>query len=280
MRARSDARCGLSVALSSKARSRIRIPRVAGSCTSTSPTAIRRSAPRSFPRQAGRLRHAPKEGDLVQVTVERPDFWTARGKLDLIVVEIELAGVGLLLRRRAELLTLLTAQGLCDPARRKPLPQFPRAVGVIAGKGSDGRSDVIRALQDRFPPVHIVTCDALVQGKTAPRDLIDDDAHTRQAARAPKALSHLRLIATIIRILAILVAVLGGLGVIIGTIATLSGDRGVGPALVVLVVGFLHVAVIALFLFAYGEIIRLMIAVEDNTRLTAEALAGRGGNLP
>ncbi len=90
----------------------------------------------------------------------------------------------------------------------------------------------------------------------------------------------LRLIAAIIRILAILVAVLGGLGVIIGTIATLSGDRGVGPALVVLVVGSLYVAVIALFLFAYGEIIRLVIAVEGNTRLTAEALAGRGGTLP
>jgi exodeoxyribonuclease VII large subunit len=126
-----------------------------------------------FRAQVARLEHVPKEGDLVQVTVERPDFWPARGKLDLVVAEVEIAGVGLLLRRRAELLASLTAEGLCDEARRKPLPQFPRAVGLIAGKDSDARSDVIRALQDRFPPVRIVTCDALVQGKAAPRDLID-----------------------------------------------------------------------------------------------------------
>ncbi len=44
--------------------------------------------------------------------------------------------------------------------------------------------------------------------------------------------------------------------------------------------GLLYVAVIALFLFAYAEIIRLVIAVEDNTRVTAEAVAGRGGQLP
>jgi exodeoxyribonuclease VII large subunit len=126
-----------------------------------------------FGRQIGLLQHAPKEGDLVQVTVERPDFWTARGKLDLIIADVELAGIGVLLRRRAELLASLTAEGLCDTGRRKPLPQFPRAVGLIAGRGSDARSDVIRALEDRFPPVHIVICDALVQGKAAPRDLID-----------------------------------------------------------------------------------------------------------
>ena len=50
--------------------------------------------------------------------------------------------------------------------------------------------------------------------------------------------------------------------------------------LLVLVGGLLYVAVIALFLFAYAEIIRLVIAVEDNTRVTAEAVAGRGGQLP
>jgi len=50
--------------------------------------------------------------------------------------------------------------------------------------------------------------------------------------------------------------------------------------LLFLVGGLLYVAVVALFLFPDAEIIRLIIAVEDNTRLTAEALAGRGGQLP
>jgi hypothetical protein len=91
----------------------------------------------------------------------------------------------------------------------------------------------------------------------------------------------LRLIASIIRVFAILVAVLGGIGVLVGAIVALGQEEGgVGQALLILVGGALYVGVISLFMFAYGEIIRLVIAVEDNTRLTAEALAGRGGQLP
>jgi hypothetical protein len=91
--------------------------------------------------------------------------------------------------------------------------------------------------------------------------------------------SALRTIAAIIRILAYIVAVIGGIAVVVGAITTFA--RGVPvQGLLVLVGGLLYVAVIALFLFAYAEIIRLVIAVEDNTRLTAEAVAGRGGQLP
>ncbi len=126
-----------------------------------------------FPNQARALRHAPREGDLVQVEVERPDLWAQAGKLDLIVGQIRLAGEGELLRRRRELIDRLGEEGLCDPARRRPLPRFPRAVGVIAGRDSDAMSDVVRALIDRWPGVHVVTCASLVQGKRAPRDLID-----------------------------------------------------------------------------------------------------------
>jgi len=133
-----------------------------------------------FRSQAGGLDHQPRHGDLVQARVERPDFWTVAGKLDLIVTDIRLAGEGELLRRRSELLARLRAEGLCDPDRRRPLPDFPRAVGVIAGRSSDGMSDVVRALQDRFPPVYVVACPALVQGRSAPRDIIDALAHMQE----------------------------------------------------------------------------------------------------
>lgn len=129
-----------------------------------------------FRRDAAALQHKPRAGDLVQARVDRPDLYGARGSLSLIVSDLRLAGEGELLRRRAELLARLTAQGLCDPARRRPLPRFPRGVGVIAGQGSDGMSDVIRALTDRWPPVHIVSCPSLVQGKAAPMQLIDSVA--------------------------------------------------------------------------------------------------------
>lgn len=126
-----------------------------------------------FPRDAAALAHKPKAGDLVQVHVDRPDFYVARGSLSLIVSAVQLAGEGELLRRRAELLERLKSEGLCDERRRRPLPRFPRAVGVIAGEGSDGMSDVIRALGDRWPAVHVIKCASPVQGKAAPRQLID-----------------------------------------------------------------------------------------------------------
>lgn len=126
-----------------------------------------------FRGQVRRLEHTPREGDLVQVDVERPDLWAQAGKLDLIVGQVRLAGEGELLRRRQELIARLRAEGLCDEARRRPLPPFPRAVGIVAGRGSDAMADVIQALRDRWQAVHMVTCPSLVQGKAAPAELID-----------------------------------------------------------------------------------------------------------
>jgi exodeoxyribonuclease VII large subunit len=126
-----------------------------------------------WPQDVRRLEHRPRAGDLVRVHVDRPELFAGAGKLDLVVSRVRLAGEGELLRRREELLRRLRAEGLCDAERRKPLPPFPRAVGVVAGRGSDGLADVVRALRDRFPPVHIVTCCALVQGLSAPASIIE-----------------------------------------------------------------------------------------------------------
>lgn len=133
-----------------------------------------------FAGQVRGLEHSPREGDLVQVQVDRPDLWAQRGSLSLIVSQVRLAGEGELRRRRQELIERLTAEGLCDETRRRRLPRFPRAIGVIAGEASDGMSDVIRALVDRWPAVHIIACASLVQGKAAPSQLIDAVARLQQ----------------------------------------------------------------------------------------------------
>lgn len=126
-----------------------------------------------FPREVARLEHRPGSGDLVRVCVDRPDFYPAQGSLSLIVSQLTRAGEGELLRRRAELIARLKREGLCDPSRRRPLPAFPATVGVIAAEGSDGLSDVVKALTDRWPPIRVITCASLVQGKAAPRALIN-----------------------------------------------------------------------------------------------------------
>lgn len=114
----------------------------------------------------------PAQGDLVQAHYERVDFYAPRGATKLIVDRVRPTGEGELLRRRAETLKRLRADGLCDPDRRKPLLAFPRRVGVIAALG-DANIDVIQALRRRFPPQDIVFCAASVQGVHAVGSVID-----------------------------------------------------------------------------------------------------------
>jgi exodeoxyribonuclease VII large subunit len=122
--------------------------------------------------RAARCRPLPAQGDLVQAHYERVGFYAPRGATKLILDRIRPTGDGELLRRRAETLRRLQADGLCDPDRRKPLPAFPRRVGVIAAR-NDANIDVIQALRHRFPPQDIVFCAASVQGLHAVGSVID-----------------------------------------------------------------------------------------------------------
>jgi exodeoxyribonuclease VII large subunit len=119
-----------------------------------------------------RCQPLPAQGDLVQAHYERVGFYAPRGSTKLILDRLRPTGDGELLRRRAETLRRLQADGLCDPGRRKPLPVFPRRVGVIAARG-DANIDVIEALRRRFPPQGIVFCAASVQGVHAVGSVID-----------------------------------------------------------------------------------------------------------
>ncbi|HEY5262060.1 MAG TPA: exodeoxyribonuclease VII large subunit [Solirubrobacteraceae bacterium] len=114
----------------------------------------------------------PAQGDLVQAHYERVGFYAPRGATKLILDRVRPTGDGELLRRRAETLLRLQTDGLCDPQRRKPLPAFPRRVGVIAAR-NDANIDVIQALRRRFPPQDIVFCPASVQGVHAVGSVID-----------------------------------------------------------------------------------------------------------
>jgi exodeoxyribonuclease VII large subunit len=123
--------------------------------------------------RAKRCLPLPKQGDLVQAHYERIDFYAPRGATKLIVDEIRPTGEGELLRRRAEVLRRLRADGLCDAQRRKPLRTFPRRIGVIAAQASDAKVDVIRHLHERLPCQDIVFCPATVQGVEAVGSVID-----------------------------------------------------------------------------------------------------------
>ncbi|HWX88600.1 MAG TPA: exodeoxyribonuclease VII large subunit, partial [Solirubrobacteraceae bacterium] len=122
--------------------------------------------------RAARCRPLPVQGELVQAHYERISLYAPRGATKLVLDHIRPTGDGELLRRRAATLERLRADGLCDPGRRKPLPAFPRRIGVIAAR-NDANIDVIQALGRRFPPQDILFCAASVQGVHAVGSVID-----------------------------------------------------------------------------------------------------------
>jgi exodeoxyribonuclease VII large subunit len=110
-------------------------------------------------------------GQRLLVRVDRPDFYAPYGRLSLLCSDARHVGEGELLRRRRVTVERLEREGLVGRPRR-PLPRFPRKVGLVCGDPSDAFHDVVGSLADRFPAAGVVFCPSPVQGLDAPAALI------------------------------------------------------------------------------------------------------------
>lgn len=79
--------------------------------------------------------------------------------------------LGELYRALEELKVRLQAEGLFDPARKRPLPALPRRVGIVTSPTAAALRDIIRVARRRYHNVHLVVVPAAVQGDRAPADL-------------------------------------------------------------------------------------------------------------
>ncbi len=101
----------------------------------------------------------------------RPELFEARGTFRLRALSIEPLGLGALLAGIERLKARLAADGVFDPARKRPLPLFPRAVGLLTGSEAAAKRDFISAVGARFPAARVVVAEAPVQGPRAPFEL-------------------------------------------------------------------------------------------------------------
>jgi exodeoxyribonuclease VII large subunit len=92
-----------------------------------------------------------------------------RGTLAFRATTIERFGLGEHLAAIERLKRALAAEGLFAEERKRPLPRFPRAVGILTGVDAAARGDLVTAITTRYPPAHIVVCETRLQGRTAPR---------------------------------------------------------------------------------------------------------------
>ncbi|MDR0727254.1 MAG: exodeoxyribonuclease VII large subunit [Rickettsiales bacterium] len=92
--------------------------------------------------------------------------YPARSNYQIIASEIEMAGVGALLKMLEERKKKLAAEGLFDASRKKPLPYLPQTVGIVTSPTGAAFQDIQNRLRERFP-VHVILYPATVQGATA-----------------------------------------------------------------------------------------------------------------
>lgn len=124
-----------------------------------------------FRRAASLMDFAPRDGDQVEVR-GRLAVYEPRGDLQLVVESLARAGQGALFEQFLQRKAKLEAEGLFDPARKRPLPTMPRRVGLVTSLGAAALHDVVTALRRRVPHIPVVLAPAAVQGAGAPAELV------------------------------------------------------------------------------------------------------------
>ena len=101
----------------------------------------------------------------------KAEIYAAKGELSFRAVAIERVGLGDHLAAIERLKRVLADEGLFAAERKRPLPRFPRAVGVVTGADAAARGDVVTGIHTRYPAAHIVITETRVQGAGAGQGL-------------------------------------------------------------------------------------------------------------
>ncbi|MGQ9688438.1 MAG: exodeoxyribonuclease VII large subunit [Desulfobaccales bacterium] len=117
------------------------------------------------------LRYKPEDGRQF-LCRGRITVYEARGDYQLIVDYLEPAGLGLLAQAFEALKTRLAAEGLFEPARKRPLPFLPRRLALITSPTGAVVRDFLRLLKHRCPNVEVVIYPVKVQGVEAAGEIV------------------------------------------------------------------------------------------------------------
>ncbi|HEY5056727.1 MAG TPA: exodeoxyribonuclease VII large subunit [Acidobacteriaceae bacterium] len=116
-----------------------------------------------FRNQAQLLRFRPQDGIAV-LARGRISIYEPRGQLQLIAESLEPLGAGALQLAFEQLKARLLAEGLFDSTRKRPLPAFPRCVGVITSTAGAVLHDIIKVTRRRHARLNLLVYPAAMQG--------------------------------------------------------------------------------------------------------------------
>ena len=123
-----------------------------------------------FRGSAGKLRFTPESGMQV-VATGRVSVFPRDGAYQLYVTSLTPHGAGDLHVAFEQLKAKLDAAGLFDPARKKPLPRYPKTIGLITSGAGAAVRDMIRILGARYPLAKVKILPVRVQGVQAPLEI-------------------------------------------------------------------------------------------------------------
>ncbi len=112
----------------------------------------------------------PPEGTEVEC-LGRVTFYEPRGRTQLVVEWMVPRGAGALGLRFLELKEKLSAEGLFDPGRKRPIPLLPGRIGIVTSPTGAAVRDILKVLDRRFPSVPVLIYPVRVQGEGAAQEI-------------------------------------------------------------------------------------------------------------
>ena len=119
-----------------------------------------------FARSAKNAGYLPKDGDLVVVT-GNVTVYAKSGNYQIVCSYIEKAGQGDIFAELEKRKQRLAAEGLFDQDRKKPIPSYPKRVGVVTSPSGAAIRDILRVLKRRNNTIDLIILPAPVQGDDA-----------------------------------------------------------------------------------------------------------------
>jgi exodeoxyribonuclease VII large subunit len=123
-----------------------------------------------YRQKAQLLRLTLQDGEQVEVRAT-PTIYEARGEFQLTVETVRRSGFGALYERFARLKARLEEAGWFAPSRKRDLPGFPRAIGIVTSPRAAALFDVLATLKRRMPSVPVILYPASVQGEGAAKEI-------------------------------------------------------------------------------------------------------------
>jgi len=114
---------------------------------------------------------SPQDGDAI-LAHGRVSVYDAQGVYQLYADQVRPVGMGDLYAQFEQLKAKLQAEGLFDPFRKRPIPTFPKQIGVVTSADAAAFQDIQNVLRRRFPLASVILSPTMVQGADAPPQIV------------------------------------------------------------------------------------------------------------